>query len=72
LHNHLLANIADSLHVLVWQGGERKRRDFPEAIERQGNHRQKEIIGDATPVDELLADNFLPGFEDLLIQLNNS
>lgn len=36
LSEHLLAGIADALHILVWQGGERKRSTFPKPIPRPG------------------------------------
>lgn len=35
-HAMLLAMIADGLHVLAWQGGKRRRADFPKQIPRPG------------------------------------
>lgn len=57
LHAHLLANIADSLNLLVWfktRDGQ-KGRNRPKPIPRPGIKVDPEmqVIGEATDIDEL-------------------
>lgn len=51
--NMLLADIADALHVLMWQGGRRRRADFPRPIPRPGfEEKNVKTFGDTMEFDD--------------------
>lgn len=57
--NMLLAAITDNLRVLVWQGGDRKRRNFPQPIPRPGvSEKEKRVFGN-NPIEQDDMDAFL-------------
>lgn len=52
----LLADIADTLHILVWQGGRRRRADFPKPIPRPGfEEKNVKTFGDSMEFDDAVA-----------------
>lgn len=53
----LLADIADSLRVIVWQGGKRRKADFPRPIPRPGveDKHERRFGGTAVEIDEMQA-----------------
>jgi len=52
----LLADVADSLHVIVWQNSGGSRADKPKPLERPGFRPEVKVIkGDAMSIDEIAA-----------------
>ena len=55
-HAMLLAMIADGLHVLAWQGGKRRRADFPKQIPRPGvEKKDTKVFGQVMEFDDAVA-----------------
>lgn len=55
--NMLLAAVLDALNIIVWQGGKRKKSDFPRPIPRPGveNNTERKFGGTPIEMDEMAA-----------------